>query len=1147
MASPGGKKLTDCPSNLKEAIDWILRVTGKDGQVGGTGDGTTALSEQVKKLLEEVKSADPKLSAEIKKVTEALNGSGAGLIAKLADGLQQFIGYQSGSNPHGHITGAGIAPSNIATHRLCDATIAFTIGVLEGCKKYSDLTNTINSQYLQKVEKVINDLYSIYGIGPGELKNRAQQISSDLKTVEKSNVGGFVKNMGTAFHKFTRVSNTADDAASKVGEYLKEVFSGWGQASAERASGQLTALANNFKSGKAYDPFKDQANYRDEITQLNTDIKTEVGGNINYLTPILTAGKSAFISHLRNMNYMPTHYNATSLINWTSNTNQVQTCAKIFLATIPLIFSKLSYFYWRCHNNGGGWHQMQLNGRDTHGGHLGNYLFGMDYHPRFLNGGKKGHNIVQTAMTTKHFKDFEEGMTKAQGTASTRASREKKKKQELYSDSSESPNTKPTYLEFLVGCNEKLNDNMKSGSASKFDECPLSALHMLASCYFRCMQSKISATSSRPPSTIREMLYFLAALPYSPNYDSLKKHISNHFKSISSVSDDKDDAELMIAVADSSTTAKHNTLSAADLKYHLISTCSFSTAVLGMIQGPGASTGSDPWLYEMYCNSAFNLKYPSGSALFSALAKYSYAVQFQMNFLYWQCYNNGMRCGWQYCWFGSEIEPKKNSEAVTSHLCHADCESHNSGSGACVDHNTIGKTKCGKKSGQGSPSPLQSFLTDCLSGFCRKIPGASYHLTTCSGPCHAPMGFAAVHLRSVSKIGWNIMAALIPFCSSEKSPLTQLSEKLGCLTKRAPRTLGDLFGFKWHLNGQLFKSDQSEAEAVKEFFKSLGLTSYDKDSQITPVQFLKNVRNRITGLKSPTSSKVIEKALSLFPGLPFWSNLFMVKPDDSLPVRLFKVKSTDHRLGGPSNYKGSHNDLFGLYNPQCSGQSCGQYLRPLCFSNGTTYSPKHASSYLSWVLYLSDDLLASFGELLAEFNNIDCSTSNCKYFSTSQKCSKNHGPETHGSSDVDCKCDSVVECGGTLPILYSYGFNFHNAFVLMGGRKIGQAVTYDGATKRSCNKFHNTLTAVLKADAPLDKLIITIDTFLYAIRWEFFSKLSGFWTIYIGLILYTFFFLLDTLHLRSHLKLTSSHVVPPLALLTSGTPLPGTKLTYITQ
>ncbi|GIX62311.1 variant erythrocyte surface antigen-1 family protein [Babesia caballi] len=1145
MARP----LTECPSNLKEAIDWILRVTGKDGQSGGN---IPALAKAIKQVLSDaigdaqnLPGGDRTNGDEFKKLWEGLlmnledkidayTVSSNGFIGNLAEGLSKFIGYKAtivDSYHGGLITGAGIAPSNMATHRLCDATIAFTIAVLEGCKKGN--IRGFNDQQKNKADEVINMLQKQYGSGPEGLQGVATDIARLCQPSGFRDWGGvdsFIKQIGTAFdtHLKTISPDNATIVAQKVGEYLNSVLNGSGRwTDTSGVDGKLQQLVTG--NNNAYDA----STLVSIIGSVNTAIKNT--SNIPFLTPILTAGKAAFISHLRNMNYMPTQYNAANSITWTSNTDQVQACAKIFLGCLPLIFSKLSYFYWRCHDSGGGWNTSHLTRGD-----LGSFLFGMDYHPRFLNGNKTGNTIISNAMTTKHFKDFNEGMTKAQGTARTTAEKEKKMKNGIYPNAhpAPQPQTNPTYPEFLTGCNEKLNEKTRLGSASNFNDYPLSALHLLASSYFRYQQSKREATSSRPPSTIREMLYFLAALPYSPSYDSLDSHISNYFKKLSNQSDDKDDAELMIAVADSSTTAKLNTLSAADLKYHLISTCSFSTAVLGMIQGPGASKG-EPWLYEMYCNSAFNLTYGSGAALFNVLAKYSYAVQFQMTFLYWQCYNNGMRCGWQYCWFGSEIEPKKNDKAVQSHLCHADCDNHSSDQ--CKEHKTLGSTQCGKAS---SHSPLQAFLTDCLSGFCRKLPGlASNHLTTCLGPCHVPMGFRSEHLRGASKIGWNVMAALIPFCSSENSPLTQLSEKLGCLTKRTPRTLGDLFGFTWHLNGQLFKSGVSAEESVKEFLNSIGLSSStsDVDLQANPSSFLSAIQNKVAALGSSTKSG-IDKALSLIPGLPFWYNIFMVKPDDSLPVRLFKLKSTDHNSKSPSQYKGDHNDLYSFYNQNCLNQKpCGQYLRPLCYSNGATYAPTNASAYMSWILHLTDDLEYQFRELLDDFTNIDCSKVGCNQ----RKCSTNHGLGTHGRTS-NCSCDSVVKCGGTLPLLYSKGFNFYNAFVLMGGQN-KSGVNYDGPTKRSCEQFHNTLTALLKPKAPLDKLITTIDDFLYAIRWEFFSKLLGFWTIYICLILYTFVFLLDTLRVQSHLHLPSSNSIPPLALLTSGTPLPITKLTYIGQ
>ncbi|GIX62714.1 variant erythrocyte surface antigen-1 family protein [Babesia caballi] len=134
MSAPStSKSLTDCPSNLKEAIDWILRVTGKDG--GTDNGGTDALTEQVKNLLSEVAGADPKLGAEIERVTQAL-GNG-GLIGKLAEGLQQFIGYSNGTIKYAN---SGIGLYNDPLERLRTGVLVFVYGMITKLKegKYLD-------------------------------------------------------------------------------------------------------------------------------------------------------------------------------------------------------------------------------------------------------------------------------------------------------------------------------------------------------------------------------------------------------------------------------------------------------------------------------------------------------------------------------------------------------------------------------------------------------------------------------------------------------------------------------------------------------------------------------------------------------------------------------------------------------------------------------------------------------------------------------------------------------------------------------------------------------------------------------------------------------------------------------------------------
>ncbi|GIX64974.1 variant erythrocyte surface antigen-1 family protein [Babesia caballi] len=885
LYSPLSTSLSDCPSNLKEAIDWILRVTGKDGQDSGGQNGTDALTKEVKKLLPEVKGADTGLNQDIDKVIQALDGSGD-LIGKLAEGLQRFIGYEDNGG-----------------------------------------------------EKIGTD-----GIAVGKNGQKPWNSPSD---------------------------------ANKGGYYL------------------------------SYNPNESGCQW-DTVKTTNTDVTT---------------------------------------------------CAKIFLSIIPLIWSALSYLYWRC-RVGGSWSHLNLNE-----GALSPFLLSMWLNPSRLQKDKQGSHVATKAL--QKFQEFS------------------------------SANSEKSYAEFLNKLREEGSKKWKEPSSSTATTNNfLSGLYFLSQAYFQHKQSRRPKEASKAPSTIRQMLYFWAALPFTAQFGELETYISNHFKGLVPNNspggpDARHDHELKLQVADSGKKSGSNTLSAADLKEYILTTSLFSAATLGVIQNP-SSGSSEPFLHDLFTNG-MNLKFPSAPSLFNTLSNYAYAVQFQLRFLLFMCSNYAIKCGWHNCKFGSTIYPKgANGATAQSHICpglkcqDAKCN-HRKGSSDCNHNNYSDSAGCGSEA---NPSALQSFLTDRIQGMCRAHPGSTEnHLATCSGPmCHVPMGFKSTDLRGSSQGGY-LYIVLGAFCSGSISPLHQLCEKFGCLTKRVPRSLGDLFGFFYHLSGQIFPKGQEEPAG--QWFKSL-----------------------------------VEHT-------PFSSAI------DRDRGKLLALAGTGH---------GSHNsypkDLCSLHlqvksnHRQCyqSNANCGPYLAPLTLSNGATFgkTPAYASTYLSWLIYLTDDLEMGLRKLLDEFRNIDCAMTGCV---GKNKCSKNHAAQTHGNI-TECSCDSVVHCGGVLPMIYRLGFAYNSTGDLFGESKTN--------TKRTCTQFSKQLQSVISGD-PLSKLLTSIDTFLYAIRWEFFSKLSAFWTIYICLILYTFFFLLDTLHFRSHLKLTASPIVQPLALLTSGTPLPITKLTYITQ
>ncbi|GIX66148.1 variant erythrocyte surface antigen-1 family protein [Babesia caballi] len=1081
MSENSGKPLLDCPSNLKEAIDWILRVTGKDGQSGGSSDGTTELTKQVKKLLYEVENSDTKLGEEIKKVMNALGNGKSDLITKLADGLQQFIGYNGTTfNPGnvGQITGAGIAPSNIATHRLCDAIIAFTIGVLEGCKNSKDKQVRLNTDHRNKLDGVIKSLHEKYGQGPEKLQDVGEHIKSQLtkKNFSQTGIGQFVNDLASAFDSNikTQLTDSAENVAQKVGDYLRGIFDGWVNGDAVGAVQTLKNLGQQLQPpNTAFDPNgKDVKNMIDSVKEAFDAIE----GKYDVVQPILTAGKEEFVWHLEKayVSYYPPS------ANWPANGNgQQKNCAQIFLGCIPLIYHCLTQFYWLCLDTKKRWDTYPFNG-----GALRNLMVALGYGDAFL-GGSTGKAVMTSVATT--FNEL----------------------------SSANDATSKPYPEFLNSLTTSFN---KAFTSPTLTDQTIPALYHIARLYFRHQHGR-NAGKPRPPSSIREMLYWLSGLQFSPQYDSLQSHISGVFRNLLGKSTSTDDAQLSLPVADSGSTKDSNTLSAFDLKGYLTMTCLYTPMVLGRLQGHGVSTESnEPYLHHLFGNG-MSFAYPSGAALLSKLSEYAYALQFQLSFLTQQCFiHNGDGCGWRKCRFGSTVEPTtKFKTSVSSHLCHADCGTHSSG--AC-QHDGPATSKCGKQNG--AASPLQAFLTDNLKGFRRDHPGTSDHLASCSSKsmCHVPMGFKAEYLRESPGYGYHVFYPLLFYCSDHSRPLRLLSDKLHCISNYTPRSLGDMFGFYLHLCLQVFnKRSEDLSEYVTKLLKT---RNHPSRAGLVIFEYLEH--------------SIVELGSAVHGVVRHCHNRKASDP----------VKQIKHQTVSGEQCSHSHSqspaDLWSLFsvmdktkNDCSSSKKCGAYLSPLTRSNGSTFgkSAAFASTYLSWVSYLSDNFKERLEGLLTDFTNITCTE--CKTLNGGTcNCAKGN----HGTSN--CQCDSVVSCSGVLPLFYEHGFNFFDVQSLSGN---GSGNTQ---TKRNCGQFHSQLQTVITGD-PLNTLLTTIDAFLYAIRWEFFSKLSGFWTIYTCLILYTFFFLLDTLDLRSHLKPTSSHTVPPIGLLTSGKPLPMTKLTYIGQ
>ncbi|GIX65230.1 variant erythrocyte surface antigen-1 family protein [Babesia caballi] len=1097
MSVTSDKILTDCPSNLKEAIDWILRVTGKDW--GGGQNGTNDLTNQVKELLEEVKDFVPGIKIEeFENVKKALadGDSGNGLITNLAEELWQFIGYEN--NKSGLIRLSGVGRANDPLERLRDAVLGFWLGALSQVSRL--LSGQKNEK--KKVDDVVRKIMGAFGKGSAGVNGIVGEVESLSSTVQGNGVPG-VTDILTALKngindlRTNLNGDSLDKLAGKAEAYLKAVLgnvkgnAGNANQQVQELATKLPALVTALKSqnDKPINLTKDGSGIGGELETVNGN----PNGSNTKLGDLIKKGKigdtkaknianavwyaTSYFVDLLKMKYTSSY---PSTATWQSVGGNQAKCAKIFLSCLPLVFNGLGYLYWKFSDEHG-WKNSTLGSPEPKA-----FMGFMTDKSRLFNGNKKGNEIL-TAL--QKFQEF----------------------------TSATSNT-TSYAGFLTKFRSGCLTTWKGSSDA--NENFLSGLYLCSTSYFRHQHQKKAATA-RPPSSIREMLYWLMGLTATPQFGDLLEHIHHVVGK-----------DFKVAVSGSSN--KNETRSPDQVTSYILSTCYTCPSVLNIIQNrvpPNAST-KDPWLHDLYSNDAFPFMYPSsGAALFYALSDYTYALQFQLSFLYKQCeysYENG--CGWFYCRYGSDILPKSSGNAVNSHLCegfkcgvnHLTCKHDGTSGGQSTAECNHDKGRLGDQCGKDSNnSPLQAFLIDKLNGLCRKHPATSSHLAECSGStCHVPMGFAD-NLRDTSSLkvqGGHIVHGLKPFCGSHNTPLRQLCGTLTCLSKRAPRSLGDLFGFYWQVTGQLFNDVKS---------KDSDPSSNVQGAIKTLLSKLKTVKS---GLLYESLSTTVESIGSHFFGLSWHCHR---KEHSLTKSRTNSEYCKDHTSSSKAR------DLMSLYDSECTQNTatCGKYLESLGISSGATFANDFAFTYLSWAAYLTDDLYESLQEFLDTLNAHGCK--NCN-----KGCS--HPSGGHGAYD-GCKCRSVVECTDVLPHLYANGFSFHNAHWLRGRTyKKEQKTWEDDERLRTCANFHSQLQSVITGE-PLRDLFTSIDYFLFLFRYYFLSNLSGFWTIYIGIILYTFFFLLDTLHLRSHLKLTSSHVVPPVALLTSGNPLPVTKLTYIGQ
>ncbi|GBE61015.1 Ribosome-binding protein 1 [Babesia ovata] len=371
---------------------------------------------------------------------------------------------------------------------------------------------------------------------------------------------------------------------------------------------------------------------------------------------------------------------------------------------------------------------------------------------------------------------------------------------------------------------------------------------------------------SEAPRTVKDMLVWMAGLQNPKHQEALGQCINNAFKRGDDVS-----AKLTLPVNGAE-------IRPEDVLHTIHLAAMFAASVLSTIEPAWKSNTT--LSATLKPKDSDQSKEPDACALLCQLRDYAYACCHQLQFLKSQCSRDQSHGGWQDCEYGNNVPN----------------------------------------------SPLQAFLTDSPDSEFKTHPFDPCDICRKS---RVSMGFREEHLPKTQQTGKDISTILTPTCGGD-DPLLTLSSYLNCLTRRTPRTTGEL------------------------------------------VSFFHNFGNELHGVSSELSK--LGSALSTAHRYcPNWDRL----KDSDLQV----IK--DARGSAPPNSNHNHdkdhpNTLSSLLGCDITNAQCPQHMKSITYRAYALYSSSFVHHYLSWAAYLPDRLRESLVKLHCDLKDLQCHDSNSK-------------------------------------------------------------------------------------------------------------------------------------------------------------------------
>ncbi|EDO08329.1 variant erythrocyte surface antigen-1 alpha subunit [Babesia bovis T2Bo] len=634
--------LTEAPTNLKEAIDWVLRVTGKDGKKLGDGECICGLAAAVTDLLQSVQLEYHGYEGDVKNGAE--NSNSGATKADVDSRLNDLFSLVQG------LGGTSVVRTYIdQLAQVLSALVGWS--KIEKCWEGKNECKKGNKEHHgQNGEcKYLKDIESENKCGDCGCMKYVVIPSVDWVQLGR----GCTKCKGSGTDEEAKKQgcqcDTDDEEGCSAGNECKCALAG--------------KCCKCCCKGK-------QCGCQDAkcicCTEDKNDDTKKLGRPTFHDSYQSAYGEMNFISIYDGSDYRISS-TWTDLVERGGSKTPSQRrhhCARILLGSVCLIWSGLTYMYWTGKWTKGSpyWNNHILDGSGLDDGTLSQWLQALGFPKTMLNNhGPKNRldQVIWDGFRDMFFLGFLEPSGLGDGVSDTNGNTARSPYGMNYAGFVHTAHRDS----FNTDQADVFKDNGTAQGINQHKNGAIFKLYILSCAYFTGLQKRNSESTPRTPRTIREILYWLSALPYSKAY----KYMLEYAKEVLKKKAPDVDGKKQLSFYQTGRWAPI-TVDEYNLFAHFQAVTQYCPLVLIGIQGGLHSTDSStPAIHSLYANTECNFTYPTVSIqAYNQVVHYIRALFYQLYFLRKQCAVK-VACGgkWRECRYGKDVE----SKGVISWMC----------------------------------------------------------------------------------------------------------------------------------------------------------------------------------------------------------------------------------------------------------------------------------------------------------------------------------------------------------------------------------------------------------------------------------------------------------------------------------------------